>query len=186
MNINSFSNINDVWAADPIKEITDKIKHVNNNSITVNNDKPVEDQSAKLTDSLEKNDPFFSPFASVSLNDKSESHVLSDTFSDFDISNSDIKISSENKKSIRECKSTVKHIKSCSRCNNKLKKMINKRVSDKYDDLIFNYQKKQNHKKYKPIKSGFMSTSTSELLLMIVGVIVILILVIVIIKILNK
>jgi len=107
----------------------------------------------------ENYDPHFSPYMelprestsnpksvlkkkNVSLSDSSMS-IFSDTntsdtmdtLSDFDVSDD----------KPNECKKTISHVKKCVKCNHKLKKLINKRVKNKCDDVIFEYHKKFNY-----------------------------------------
>jgi hypothetical protein len=112
-----------------------------------------------VTTETENYDPHYSPYAQVSGNKdvpksalkKKTSVSLSDSsmsmFSDTNTSDtmdtlSDFEISDDKP---NECKKTISHIKKCSKCNHKLKKLINRRVKNKCDDIIFEYHKKFNY-----------------------------------------
>ena len=108
-------------------------------------------------------------------NEKNEL-VISDTiddFSDFDISSSSVD---------NGCKFTNKHIKKCKKCNHKLKRIINNRLNEKYDDMVFDYHRKNSNKK----SSKSSDDNLKQTIIIIIGIIICLVILFLIIKQLTK
>lgn len=115
-------------------------------------------------------DPHFSPYATTK-----HSSDLSMTDSDTMDTLSDLDSSTNKKSEAEKCMHSLKHLKQCPPCNKKLKKIINKRVKSKYDDMILDYHKRQNiQKNDNSIIGGTTYENLKEIIILVMGFIIVL------------
>lgn len=139
-----FSNINEAWGNDPVKEMTNKLS--NGGFITpkgTSNTKNKEALSLSDINSLSlisentnasTNDSDFGPFAPANFTKNKKKH------------NNRYKLDSDSDDSDYQdtkCAQSIKHLKNCNRCYDKLKDLINSKVNQKFDELILENKLKQ-------------------------------------------
>jgi hypothetical protein len=187
-----YSNIEEAWSANPIKEMEKKLQgreslndlqpritvpeaqhslptQASTVGINVNNETEMPQRSKQTTSEssfnpfseTEKYDPTFSPYATVISETMRKNKMLAksklakkvtiddtsdtmDTLSDLDLSSSVNSETSPKRKNQDPCRYSAKHMKTCSKCNKKLKKIINRRIKSKADDIILEYHRNQN------------------------------------------
>lgn len=167
-----FSNINEAWGHDPVKEITDKLskdsfktntdhseifnfKNQNNytNQQRVNNVTNKSKDSLSLSDinslsllsenTVASNNTDYGSFAPVNFGKYSKKKPPKINYHRFN--DSDFSDSESSSDSIRDtkCDYSVKHLKKCDKCYNGLKKLINSKVNKKFDEMILENKMKQ-------------------------------------------
>lgn len=103
----SYSNIDEVWSHDPIKEITNKISGNNSNSDFFDR----------------KKQSNFSPSDPKSLS-------LTSDFNASDSIMNSIKLDS------LQCSHNLAHVRKCNKCNKKIKRLVNLKVNERIDDIL--------------------------------------------------
>lgn len=155
---------------------------------------------------LNTNESDFGSYAPVNFDKystKKKYHIKKNKYDDSDESESDL--SSESLQNSR-CSYSVKHLKKCDRCYNKLKKIVNTKVNKKFDEIILEtkmkqlqnatlpqtqiiqpFQPLQNHLPQQPqniTTNG--SESWKETLIIVIGAIIAIFIIFLIVKALNK
>lgn len=157
-----FSHINEAWNYDPVKEITNKLSR---GSFRTNTDQS-EVFNFKNQSKINSNDI-------LSLSDENSLNLLSEDTSYLNTIDSDFcsyapvnfdkypykkkqnknrysrKYDSDTNPSLSDsidtsrCNYSIKHLKKCDRCYDKLKNLINNKVNKKFDEIILDTKMKQ-------------------------------------------
>lgn len=176
----SFSDINEAWEHDPVREITNKLSKGNFKSSEhskIFDFKSV--QASCLPKSPDKDTQ------SISLSDIDSTSLLSNNIVSSDIgSYAPINFSQASKKKRKyhisndttdnsRCNYSVKHLKKCDKCYHKLKHLIDTKVNKKFDEIILDNKMKelQNSNNIPPPPVPPVS-SWKETLVIIIGAIV--------------
>lgn len=201
-----FSNITDAWERDPVREITNKLTtgsyHMDNNPFRYKNEKNKinnsrikknDDSSISLSDnSIRLSDIGidYSPYAPVDFGKKTKKKYSLNT-SDFNTSDSSESsgMFGTNTGSSK-CSFSTRHIKKCSGCHDRLKKMVNKKVTKKFDEMMLEYKMKQLQNTPPPIQQPVQTNtnydSWKEILIIVIGGIIALFIIFLIVKCLYK
>lgn len=210
-----FSNISDAWNHDPVKEMTDKLskgafQNTQNTNKRISTDKSPSDfkwKTKEITNSKNNSnlsdgnslsllsdntigfsDSDFGSFAPIIFNKKkarnnnSKQHIDTD---DTEITNSSDDL---------DCNYSVKHLKKCIHCNDKIKKLISNKVNKKFDEMILDNKIKQLQnavgsgiQTYQPLVASNMNNdSWKQTLIIVVAVVIIIFVIFLMAKTLNK
>lgn len=156
-----FSSVNEVWNNDPVKEMTKKLSNGdfqvmggylgsksipnlsddNSLSILSENTLGLSAFNSEYTPYAPVNNSFDKYLKSSKTNQKKSKnngkHLLSETFeSDFSLDN--------NKNDTKsKCNYSINHLKNCNRCYDKLKRLVNSQLNEKFDEIILDTKMKQ-------------------------------------------
>ena len=203
-----FSNISEAWANDPVKEMTDKLSkgafgtHTNRGDIF--NLKKTNPTEISLSDNTSASISLFSentinqsPFSPIRFNKTNKKtnriHHPSLRITDTDTNSDQTQesISSSDNFADSKCSYSVKHLKKCNRCYNKLKKLINGKLTKKVDEIILDTKMKQIQnasmlqQPTQPVQA-LQPDSWRETLIIIVGAVIAIFIIFLIVKCLNK
>ena len=197
-----FSNITEAWNNDPVKEMTNKLinsdvfnfKEQGNkaNQLRCPGMTKCEDTDNSRTDN--------SRMDSLSLSDNSisllsENSLNSDysSFAPVDFTYNRKAFSSDASEGNPQCSYSIRHLKKCGRCYHRLKKLIDRKIKKKFDDIMLDEKMRQiqsaNHvpvPAYQPLGSFGLSDAWKETLIIIIGAIIALFIIFLIVRSLNK
>jgi len=217
-----FSNITEAWGNDPVKEMTNKLsngvfktdteqseifnfnKRKNTNqkksisSLSLSDANSLNLLSDNNTLSLNNISSDFSPYARVNFNkNRNKSKHKKKIYQNVNYSESD-----EFSDSMRhsKCDYSIKHLKNCDNCYNKLKHLVNSKVNKKFDEIILENKMKQLQnisvlpagqavvQQPTPYvqNSGSNSDSWKEVLIIMVGAVIAIFIIFLIVKSLHK
>ncbi len=203
-----FSNITDAWNHDPVKEMTDKLsrgafrnsshddEHPSTNDSRRNTRDVIktnlsEDNSLSLLsdNTLNFTDSDFGSFTPINFNKKQTKNRRPKHY-DSDTNSSQTTNSSDDS----DCSYSVKHLKKCTQCNDKIKKIISTKVNKKFDEMILDNKIKQLQsavgsqiQTYQPlVSSNTNNESWKQLLIIVVAAVIIIFVIFLMAKTLNK
>lgn len=165
-----YSNIEDAWNNDPIQEMTTKYTHKRADG----------DNSLEKIFKFKDNNDTISEQSAISLSKlNTNANSINESDSLFINSNNN----SENKYNSK-CLYSVKHLKKCTRCTNKLNKIIDTKMQDKLDRIILDMKMSTIQNKDVNVKkeSSILNNSGRELVIIFISIILAIILIFLIIK----
>lgn len=183
-----FSNITDAWSNDPVKEMTNKLS---NAKFSENDNKIV----------LKNNTSTIPDINSISLaSERASERTFVPLYSDFDYSpyaplekysrrtNRPARYEYETDvdEKHNNCMYSIKHLKNCDQCYNRLKKLINDKIDKKFDEIMLDYKLKQIQNATTNTQSTLTTQSGKEILLVVIGIVIALIIIFLIIKAIHK
>lgn len=161
-----FSNINEAWDHDPVREMTKKLSNGNfktqtshadmfnfKNKTNTACDLSISEGSVSLysddkniassnrNDTARWDNSDYSSFAPINFKKNKHSKNQDYSLGLSDIVTSDSNLSSEpvNPK----CSYSIRHLKKCNQCYDQLKKLIDKKVNKKFNDMVLDEKMKQ-------------------------------------------
>lgn len=181
-----FSNINDAWNLDPVREMTEKLskgcfkkepsradifnfkdmgRGINNSRVKSDNSVVLSEKSIDLSSDYES-------YAPIDFGHKSESDSEEFSYND------------------SKCSYSYRHLKKCDRCYYQMKKIIDRKVEKKLDDYILDMKMKQIQSQTQPYQIPFRSYETpesvKEMVIIMFGMLIALFIIFMIVKNLSK
>lgn len=182
-----YSNINEAWKHDPVKEITNKLSNE-----SFQNNPHAEIFNLKTG---KKN---------IDTSDIASLSILSDdtNFEDSDISyelaqSKKRRLFDSSKTTNRynkipllntDCNDSIKHLQKCNWCHDKLIKLINSNINKKFNELVLENKLKQLEQFTNETKSNTQTSSAcwKDTLIIVAGIVISLIVILLIVKSFNK
>ena len=155
-----------------------------------------DDKHNQIASSDIYNEADYGMYAPVNFNKyfpKRHSSILDDDNSSDPLDREESSIFFDSDKKSR-CSYSVKHLKKCNRCYIKLKKLINRKVTKKFDEIILDNKIKQiqSQSQFQPISqqqpiiSNSMSDSWKQMMIMMIGIILLILIIFSVIKGFNR
>lgn len=165
-----FSNIDEVWNNDPIKEINKKFKH--NQDVT-----PYDSKNTNDFWSAKRNSQSYDPISLSSDNFNSEMNSeMNSEYAPIDFSNYDkCKKKSLDLNHDNKCSFSIKHLSKCWDCKNKLKIIVDKKIKSRMDEIILNNKMDDLKKMYvssppTPNNTNIITDNYKELIVLFIGI----------------